>query len=161
MKEIVLVRHAKSSWEFDVSDHERPIKSRGFKDIKLVSQAFDIQKFKPEKIVCSSAKRAQQTVQAFLEEAGFSSLEPEIHRQLYDFSGNDVIDFIKSLTDDYHKIMIFGHNHAFTSISNIFGNEPIDNVPTSGLVHLRFNIDSWKDLNKGQTLQTIFPRDLK
>jgi len=161
MKEIVLVRHAKSSWEFNVSDHDRPIKPRGVKDVTLVAQAFDIRKYNPEKVLCSSAKRAQQTAELFLKVARFTTFAPEIHSKLYDFSGNDVIDFIKSLSNEYQRIMIFGHNHAFTSISNIFGNQPIDNLPTSGLIHIKFDLESWKDLKKGKTVQTIFPRDLK
>ncbi len=57
--------------------------------------------------------------------------------------------------------MIFGHNHAFTSICNIFGNNFIDNLPTSGLVVIDFDIDSWENIKKGVTRFSIFPRDLK
>ncbi len=32
MKNLYLVRHAKSSWEYDLTDHERPLNKRGFKD---------------------------------------------------------------------------------------------------------------------------------
>ena len=41
------------------------------------------------------------------------------------------------------------------------GNKIIDNVPTCGVVILEFNIDRWEDLNKGTTLKTLFPKDLK
>ena len=57
--------------------------------------------------------------------------------------------------------MLFGHNHALTSIVNIFGSKYIDNVPTSVLVNITFDIDNWNDIKKGVTTLTIFPRDLK
>jgi phosphohistidine phosphatase len=56
--------------------------------------------------------------------------------------------------------MIFGHNHAFTSIVNTFGNSYIENVPTSGLVMLEFNINNWQDLTHGKTALILFPKDL-
>ena len=52
--------------------------------------------------------------------------------------GDNVINFITNIDDSYEKVMIFGHNHAFTSICNIFGDQYIDNLPTSGLVVIKF-----------------------
>lgn len=40
MKEIIFVRHGKSSWEFDVIDRDRPLAARGVKDAKLVAEQF-------------------------------------------------------------------------------------------------------------------------
>jgi phosphohistidine phosphatase len=57
--------------------------------------------------------------------------------------------------------MIFGHNHAFTSISNIFGNKFIDNLPTAGVVVINFDVNDWKKINKGQTELLIYPKQFK
>ena len=37
MKKLILIRHAKSDWSFDLPDLERPISKRGKNDIKLMS----------------------------------------------------------------------------------------------------------------------------
>lgn len=161
MKQVILVRHAKSSWEYDVSDKERPLKQRGFKDAELVSIALKSQNISIDKIFSSPAKRALETGKIFLKTLQKSKNKLTINDDLYDFGGNNVIAFLKSLSDDVNNVMIFGHNHAFTSISNIFGNVYIDNVPTSGLVVIRFNTDSWSSIKNGTTELTIFPRDLK
>ena len=84
-----------------------------------------------------------------------------VDHQLYDFGGQQVSQFIKSLDDNYQNVMIFGHNHAFTSISNIFGNKFIDNVPTCGLVMIEFDTISWKTIDKGHTKLTLFPKELR
>lgn len=161
MKELILIRHGKSSWDFDVNDVERPLKPRGYKDIRRVASEFKKSGFIPDKVYSSPAKRALDTANLFAEIALDGLIRVDIKQYLYDFSGESVLSFVKSLPECDKKIIIFGHNHAFTAISNTFGTKAIDNVPTSGLVHLRFHIQSWAELTKGETVRTIFPRELK
>ena len=161
LKELLLVRHAKSSWEFDVSDAERPLKKRGLKDAELVSNHFKTSGFDPDKIFSSPAKRALSTCKIFMKNLKFEESLLDITDQLYDFGGHNVISFLKNLDNSYQKVMIFGHNHAFTSICNIFGDSYIDNLPTTGLVWIQFDTESWEAIDNGKTILKIFPRDLK
>lgn len=161
MKSIILVRHGKSSWEYDVSDRDRPLKLRGERDAELVANQFNLKGNIPERIFSSPARRALSTCSIFLKTFKLSENSTNVIEELYDFGGESVINFIKNLPNNYDSVMIFGHNHAFTSISNIFGNIFIDNLPTSGLVKLNFEIDNWKDLKKGTTEFVIIPKELK
>jgi len=161
MKEITFVRHAKSSWRHNVGDRERPLKKRGINDSHLVSNSFKEANFSPEAIFTSPAVRARKTCKIFVENLYKSSIDVRIEEEIYDFGGNQLINFIKSLDNRLNKIMVFGHNHAFTSIVNAFGSRYIDNVPTSGLVKISFDVDDWNDIKKGVTTLIIFPRDLK
>lgn len=161
MKTIILIRHAKSSWEHDVNDHERPLKKRGFNDAELVSKGFKKRTISPDAIFSSPANRALSTCKIFMKNLDLDSEKLAIKEELYDFGGERVIHFLKNLSDDYKNVMIFGHNHAFTSICNIFGNRLIDNLPTSGLVVIDFDIDLWSNVGNGSTRFMIFPRDLK
>ncbi|MDG5491454.1 histidine phosphatase family protein [Psychroserpens sp. SPM9] len=161
MKTLILTRHAKSSWEYDVSDKERPLKKRGVNDAKLVSSAFKERLLSPETVFSSPANRALSTCKIFMNTLNIPETDIEIIPDLYDFGGEQVIRFLKKLDEDYKNVMIFGHNHAFTSICNIFGDKFIDNLPTSGLVVIDFNVNSWSDIKNGTTRFMIFPRDLK
>ncbi len=161
MKTVVLVRHGKSSWEYDVTDKDRPLKNRGLKDAKLVANQFSKQSDIPKYIFSSPANRALNTCKIFTNSFDFPETTIKVVEGLYDFGGENVINFIKNLPNNYTDVMIFGHNHAFTSISNIFGNIFIDNLPTSGLVKLNFEIDNWMDLKKGTTEFIIIPKELK
>ncbi|WP_040254618.1 SixA phosphatase family protein [Psychroserpens mesophilus] len=161
MRQLVLIRHAKSSWEYDVTDAERPLKKRGFRDAALVSKAFKNTSILPDVIFSSPANRALSTCKIFVKNLNLEEKRINIVEELYDFGGESVINFIKNIDDSYEKVMIFGHNHAFTSICNIFGDQFIDNLPTSGLVVINLDVTSWQDFKKGITKLTIFPRDLK
>ncbi|RLD27546.1 MAG: histidine phosphatase family protein [Bacteroidetes bacterium] len=161
MKTLIIVRHAKSSWEYDVSDINRPLKSVGITDAALVSNKFKMSGNNPEVIFSSPAKRAFETCKIFIDNIRFSYKKVHISDQLYDFGGNKVVNFIKSWENNYKSVMIFGHNHALTAIVNTYGDTDIDNLPTSGLVLIKFEIDSWKDIESGKTELILFPRHLK
>jgi len=161
MKQLVLIRHGKSSWEYSVSDKDRPLLERGINDGLLVSASPKTREIKVDAVFSSPANRALHTCMIFVRQLGISLSDVEINDQLYDFSGDEVLGFLKSLDNGHDSVMIFGHNHAFTHIANSLGNTYIDNVPTSGLVQLRFDIESWKDISSGTTVQTLFPKQLR
>ncbi|WP_178988293.1 SixA phosphatase family protein [Winogradskyella schleiferi] len=161
MKTIILMRHGKSSWRHNVSDRERPLKTRGKNDAKLVAEEFIKKNDCPEVIFSSPANRALSTCKIFTKTLKIPENDITVIDDLYDFSGESVINFIKQLPNNLNEVMIFGHNHAFTSISNIFGDNFIDNLPTSGLVKINFENDNWKNLKQGTTEFIIIPKELK
>lgn len=161
MKELILVRHGKSSWEYSVSDKDRPLLERGINDGLLVSSSTKTKDIKIEAVFSSPANRALHTCMIFVRQLGFPLNKVEITDELYDFSGDEVLEFVENLDNSLDSVMIFGHNHAFTHIANSLGNTYIENVPTSGLVQLRFDKESWKDLGQGTTVQTLFPKQLR
>ena len=97
----------------------------------------------------------------FCRQLYFSLDEFQVTERLYDFSGNEVLQFVKEFDDSLNTVMIFGHNHAYTHIANSLGNTYIENVPTSGLVHLEFDIENWIAIEKGITKRTLFPKELR
>ena len=161
MKTLVLVRHGKSSWEYDVGDRDRPLKNRGINDANLVSNAFKKANFSPDKVFSSPANRAFSTCQIFMTNLMLDDGHLEVVEDLYDFGGSSVMNYLEQLPNSLEKVMIFGHNHAFTSIANRYGTEYITNLPTSGLVMIDFDIDSWSEINKGRTRMIITPKQLK
>ena len=47
------------------------------------------------------------------------------------------------------------------NLANTLGDEYFENVPTSGLVMMRFENSSWKDLASGKTILHLFPKNLR
>lgn len=161
MKTLTLIRHAKSSWQYDVQDIDRPLSTRGQNDANLLSKELLTSNFHPDAIYSSPANRALTTCHMFMENLNFEKEMLEVTQELYDFGGNRVLKFIRNLNNNYNDVLIFGHNHAFTSVVNDFGDEIIDNVPTCGLVKINFDIDEWHQLKPGKTVMTLFPKELK
>lgn len=161
MKTLILVRHGKSSWEYGVEDKDRPLQERGINDGHLVSSEFKSQDPVIDAVFSSPANRALHTCVIFLRNLNYPFLKFQLTNELYDFSGGSVMRFVKRLDNTLNTVMIFGHNEAFTHVANEWGNRYIDNVPTTGLVQLDFDIDDWASADKGKTTQTIFPKALK
>ncbi|HUH47553.1 MAG TPA: histidine phosphatase family protein [Arenibacter sp.] len=161
MKTVILVRHAKSSWEYGVSDRDRPLMERGIGDADRVAREFRKKAVKIDAAYSSPANRALHTAVIFLRTLNYPFSEFELSDTLYDFNGDDVLSFIKSLDNDKETVIIFGHNEAFTHLVNSLGNKYIGNVPTSGLVELKFDVEDWRSVKKGTTGRTLFPKELK
>jgi len=161
MKKIVLIRHGKSSWKDPVNDIDRPLKKRGKLDAAMVAEEFKKFDFTPDLVVSSPAKRAVDICRIFIKKMDISTDILQINPIIYDFSGGKTSDFISSLDDSCQNVMLFGHNHAFTALANLYGNKIIENLPTSGLVVISFNIESWKDVEVGITELIIFPKQLR
>ena len=119
MRKLTLIRHAKSSWEHDVVDHERPLNKRGFKDAALVSKnlskKYDL---KFDKILSSDAVRARTTANIFMDHLGIDEEHINLSYKLYDFAGRDLIEVIKECDNNINSLLIFGHNHAITAFVN-------------------------------------------
>ena len=161
MKNLILIRHAKSSWDSPMNDKDRHISNVGMKDAHII--ASNVLKYLPEKfvILSSDAKRAIETATIFAQN-WMCPLESIIFiGDLYTFDENQLEQTIKSCNNDYENVIIFGHNAAITNFVNKFGDILIENVPTTGFVSINFDCEYWKLLSKGKTEKTLFPRDLK
>ena len=106
-------------------------------------------------VYSSPAIRALHTCVIFLRNLKIPYSNFSLTDDLYDFSGEDVLQFVRNLPDSQQIVMIFGHNHAFTEVANILGDVFIDNVPTTGLVHLSFEVPQWKNVQKGKTEKVV------
>lgn len=161
MKTLYIIRHAKSSWGFNLPDDKRPLNERGLRDAELIGKELKNIVKPIDRVLCSPAERAYETAKIICDQLNISEdiffLEPN----LYDFEGSKVINVIKSCKDTIHTLIIFGHNHAFTSLANLLGSTYIDNLPTAGVVAIEFEAEKWQDINVGKTLLTIFPKSLK
>ncbi|TPN88890.1 SixA phosphatase family protein [Aquimarina algicola] len=161
MKTLYIIRHAKSSWEFDVSDEKRPLNKRGLNDAALIGEKLTALLKPIDKILCSPAERAHSTAKIILSYLDIPAEIFKIEPLLYDFSGNDVTKVIKNCSDDINTLLIFGHNHAFTSIANLYGDTYIDNLPTAGVIGIEFPVTSWKNIKEGKTVLKLYPKLLK
>ncbi len=130
----MLIRHAKSSWEEPLEDFDRPLLPKGIQRAKKLSA--ELKKYldlSPYTWYSSPANRAISTANIFNE--GYSN-SIETPQALYTFSTTSLQQKITELWSDKDHLVFFGHNPAFTLLVNQWGNHRLDNLPTSGIVHL-------------------------
>ncbi len=161
MKNLIIMRHAKSSWHAPIRDKDRPLCDRGMKDAHLVS--LNLADFLPKTFLiwCSTARRTSETAIIFAQNIAYP-IESIIYKEeLYTFDERQLEKTIKLCDNAYDSVILFGHNEAITNFVNKFGDTFIEHVPTAGLVCMQFDSDSWSEINNGKTKKIIFPKDLK
>ena len=162
MKTLYIVRHAKSSWEYDgVKDIDRPLKKRGIKDVYLISNVIHKKIACPDVFVASCANRALHTALIFSYTFNYPLANIKISKSLYSFSDGYLIKTVKALDDGFDSSIIFSHDHGISSFVNKFGNELLDHVPTCGVVGIKFDTNHWKNIKSGTTFLTEFPKYYK
>jgi phosphohistidine phosphatase len=150
-KTLFIVRHAKSSWDYDdISDIDRPLSIRGINDAGVMAGRLKAKGDIPSLLISSPACRALHTATIFSRTLKVSCENMVIEERIYPGSINEILNVIEHISDKYDSIMIFGHNPASTGLANHFLKHTIDNLPTAGVVTLNFNGDSWKNLKDKQ-----------
>ncbi len=154
MKQLIIVRHAKSSWDNPlISDFDRPLNKRGETDAPRMGKKIKDRKIIPDLIISSPANRAITTCKIFCDTLHFPVDRIQVEQKLYHASEDHILSLLKTLKDhprDKEEIvLIFGHNPCLTEFTNSLLNEDIDNIPTCGVVGCLLSVQSWKDLKWG------------
>lgn len=164
MKTLIIVRHAKSSWEFpDLVDSQRPLLDKGKKRTKkVIDHLMKMQFHKPDLIISSHAVRALETARMMAR--GFEYPENQIiqSKTVYEGDKDLITDQLYGLDDDIESVMIVGHNPALTSFVNQWLEKPIEWLPTSGVIVLRIPVKKWVDisLHKASSFLKVFPKEI-
>lgn len=161
MKRLILLRHGKSSWKYDVADDKRPLKKRGYRDGELISNAFLHSHIKPLTVWSSPATRALETAKIFKKKLQVDEEQFRIKPALYTFDQKDLMNIIKNCEQDHENLMVVGHNPAMTQLANSLGDRSFNNIPTTGLVVLEFQTDTWENISIGKTTIHLFPKNLR
>ena len=162
MKTLYIVRHAKSSWEYSgIKDIDRPLKKRGIKDAHLISKFLSKEIDRPDVFISSSANRALHTAVIFCENLEYPLSNLKIKKRLYSFSDGYLVKTVNALDDGFNSAIIFSHDHGINSFVNKFGSIPISHVSTCGVIGIKFEEKHWKNIKKGKTFITEFPKNHK
>ncbi|MFY0606211.1 MAG: histidine phosphatase family protein [Cyclobacteriaceae bacterium] len=145
MKTLFVIRHAKSSWKFDLPDQDRPLNLRGRRDVLRVAAHLSNNEDTPDLMITSPASRALYTALFIGDEWGYPEDSIIIDHSLYHASGEDLLDII-SKQEGADSLAIFGHNPGLTQLINLYSSEYIDNLPTCGVYAVRLEIDNWSDI---------------
>lgn len=138
MKTLLLMRHAKSSWDnMNLSDHDRPLNKRGKGDAPKMAVLLKREGLVPDSILSSSANRAFSTAELVHAYAGVES-EIVVKDGLYHSSAES----IRSHIADYgagNILLVVGHNPGMGDIVEILS-QSHEAMVTAALAHLRLTL---------------------
>jgi phosphohistidine phosphatase len=130
MKRLIIMRHAKSSWDLPLSDIQRPLNERGLKNAPEMGRRIVKSKIIPEVIYCSDAVRAYTTAQLVRD-----AINPEIpliiEPKIYDSTLQTLMKIIENFPDDKNIILMVGHNPTISLLANYLAGENIGYFATA------------------------------
>ena len=151
MKTLILIRHAKSSWEEDgLSDSERPLNERGKKDAPEMARRLRKKELPVDRFVSSPAERAFRTARYFAKAFDVKKGEIQVVKSLYGALAAHFEQVVASLSDKDNTVAVFSHNPGITDYANTLTNVRTDNIPTCGVFAVQADVDSWKDFGKAE-----------
>ncbi len=170
-RRLLLLRHAKSSLAGnDQRDMDRPLSERGITAAAAMGREIDRLGLLPDKILCSPARRAQETLRMVLQQfavvPAFSTID-----DIYDFGdGSNLLDVIRAQGGKAERLLLVGHNPAIGELAKRLvasgGAAQCQNLaakfPTAALAVIAFPPGDWATTgwSSGKLTHFIRPRDL-
>ena len=164
MKNLLLIRHAKSSWDDPLlSDQERPLNKRGKRDAPAMGLILKEKGLHPDLMLSSPAKRSLKTAKLIAEAIDYPKKHIKVHEGIYEQGLDALVELILGLDRSLDRVFLVGHNPELTDLANRLTGAGIENVPTCGIVSITFDLTHWKDcaLTGGQLAFFERPAKLK
>lgn len=146
MKTLLIMRHAKSSWNYpELSDYDRPLNGRGKRDAPRMGKHLSQAGLMPDRILTSSAKRARKTASKVAKSCGYTGKVKKLDA-LYDTVPGVYFKTLQALPDKYERVMVIGHNPTMEQLVNHLTGQ-IKRMPTAALAHIELPIQHWNALD--------------
>ena len=163
-KRLILIRHAKSSWDNPSDDHARTLNPRGRRSATAIGQWLHHEGHLPQSIYTSDAARTVETTERMLAAMDHA---PEVTTlpRLYHASPDTIMEVMRNATGD--TIAIVAHNPGIAFFADdIVGQKPdhsrFFDYPTGATLVCDFDINEWADAvsRSAHVVDFVVPRDL-
>jgi phosphohistidine phosphatase len=154
MKTLLLLRHAKSSWDdASLSDHERPLNKRGRKDAPRIGELLAGEGLLPDCIFGSTAQRVRETVELVVQHSGYRG-KIEFLPELYLASREIYVKVLRDSPEECASAMIVGHNPGLEELLACLSGTH-EHLPTAALAQLALPLAVWGELRLGLRAEIV------
>jgi phosphohistidine phosphatase len=144
-----LIRHAKAEENTgQYKDYFRPLTSNGMMEAARIANQLKADGVKPDHIIASPAERTTRTAEIFADQLGFESEKIVYIEQLYDGRMQEYLNIINAIDNSHKNVLLIGHNPIISYMAEYLTGEELGDVPTSGVVSMTFEQDSWNLVSK-------------
>jgi len=151
MKQLFIIRHAKSSWDIGVlNDFDRGLNQRGHTDAPAMAKRLIDKNIAIDLFVSSTAKRALTTATYFAE--AYHKVEKDILKvdELYHAIPTIFYNTIAAISYTLNSVAVFSHNPGITEFVNELTKTQIDVMPTCGIFAMNVHTKSWADFKSAK-----------
>jgi phosphohistidine phosphatase len=170
MRTLILMRHAKSSWDqAKLEDLDRPLAPRGRDAVPLIAGFIKESKWQPDLVLCSPAARVRETWQLMTPVLG-RAVDCKTLRTIYPGAPSRLLEALRRAADEVETVMLIGHNPGLGRLAaGLCGSgpkKPLERMrskfPTAALAVIEFDVDRWDQLAPGAGRLRAFvrPKDL-
>jgi phosphohistidine phosphatase len=148
MKLVHLLRHAKSSHDDTaLPDHDRPLAERGRRAAEQVGRRMRGQGPAPDLVLCSTARRAADTLSIVRSAAG-ADWPVTWDRGLYLVGASALLDRLRRVPDTVGSVLLVGHNPDLHDLVRVLADLERE-FPTAALASIELDVASWRDTAPG------------
>ena len=153
---LIVVRHAKSSWDLDVDDHDRPLSGRGRRDADAIGRLLTQRSLRPELVLCSTSARTQETWDRAVA-VGAEAVEVRLERGIYHAWVPELVRLIRDLPEEVATVLMLGHapgipdlvEHLCQRTASADWAQLDHKYPTSGVAVISVP-GSWRSIGQGR-----------
>jgi phosphohistidine phosphatase len=106
---LIAVRHAKSSWDHDVEDHDRPLSGRGRRDADALGRLLVQRALVPDLVLCSTAARTRETWER-ASAVGATAGEVRLVPGIYHAWVPELVWLVRETSDELSTVLLLGHS---------------------------------------------------
>jgi phosphohistidine phosphatase len=145
VKQLIILRHAKSSWQNGaLGDIDRPLSDRGERDAPRMGKRLQARGARPTLLLASHATRAQRTAKLVARALALPAEIVQTEESLYLAEPAAVLGVVSRQDDAHSCVIVIGHNPGLTDLANrLLPDLALDNLPTTGVVAIDLAIGSW------------------
>ena len=144
-RNLIVIRHTKSDWgDFSTPDFDRPIRKDRAEDAKNMAAKLKSLELEPDLIICSPAKRTSQTGAYFCDKLKYATGKVQFDKRIYESGADDILQVVHEVKPGVKTLVVIGHNPSLTHFINLFIEEKIEELPTTGVVWVEFKADTWE-----------------
>lgn len=157
MKTVYLVRHGKSGWKEDYKDDiDRQLKEKGILEMYELAKKLVKQKIMPDFIVSSIAIRSVHSAVILSRTLGYPVYRLKLNDTIYACDKDDILNCICQFSEEFDHVMLVAHDPAITNFANLFLTQPIEKMPTSSTLAIRFKTDDWSQIQHATAKKLFF-----
>lgn len=162
MKRLLLLRHAKSSWDDPrLADFDRPLNERGLHAAPLMGRFIRRQKIRPDLVLSSPAERTRRTAALVLEAAQLET-PTRYDERIYEATPAHLLEMVSQADEETTEILVVGHNPGMEGLLELLTGER-RRMPTAALARISLDVEKWSKVREGAGRLELHvrPKDLE